>query len=434
MNTTLNQRTVIASANEPQWLLDRRNSGSQNYSNLPVPSAKDANWRFASVLSEDIHAFNPAPMPEDDVRQYALSNSTLVEEPIAELIFVDDHLIQSKPLPKELSDKGVCFVSLNEAIEKHSDLLEPYFLKESTKLGSQKYFGLHASVVKAGAVLYVPKGVEINKTIAVYHWSNKERGLICPHTLIISEAQTKVSLIEVLASTTEENQGLNISISNIQAHPSANVQRKVIQNFNSKTLSFQLDSAIADRDTQLENIAINIGAEKARYENQVKINGSGAHVTMYSLSVAEGTQEFDQRTLQTHNAPNSVSDLLYKNALFDTSRTIFSGLIQVEEGAQQTDAYQTNRNLLLDQRADANALPGLEILANDVKCSHGATTGNIDSDELFYMLSRGIPHRVAMQLIVLGFFEEIIEKLGSDSLSENIRKLLEQKFSSKIKS
>ena len=368
MNTTVNTHTT-ANALEPQWLLDRRNSGNETYSNLPVPSAKDENWRFASVLSEDIDAFKSAPMPEDHAIDYALSNSKLVEDPIAELIFVDDHLVQSKPLPKELIDKGVRFLSLNEAIEDHSHLLEPYFLKDSTRLGSQKYFGLHASNVKAGAVLYVPKGVEINEPISVYHWSNTDKGLICPHTLIIAEAQSKVSLIDVLASTTEENRCLNISASNIQGHPSANIYRKVIQNFNSKTLSFQLDSAIADRDTQLENIAINLGAAKARYENQIKINGSGAHVTMYSLSVAEETQEFDQRTFQTHNAPNSVSDLLYKNALFDTSRTIFSGLIQVEEGAQQTDAYQTNRNLLLDQRADANALPGLEILANDVKLS-----------------------------------------------------------------
>ena len=124
--------------------------------------------------------------------------------------------------------------------------------------------------------------------------------------------------------------------------------------------------------------------------------------------------------------------MLYKNALFDTSRTIFSGLIQVAEGAQQTDAYQTNRNLLLDPRADANSLPGLEILANDVKCSHGATTGNIDPEELFYLLSRGISHRVAMQLIVLGFFEEIIDELDSESLINTIRTLLETKFSAKL--
>ena len=127
-----------------------------------------------------------------------------------------------------------------------------------------------------------------------------------------------------------------------------------------------------------------------------------------------------------------MSDLLYKNALLDNSRTIFSGLLKVAEGAQQTDAYQTNRNLLLDPSADANALPGLEILANDVRCSHGATTGNVDKEELFYMMQRGIPRRIAMQLMVFGFFEEVIEKIDSEELVENLRQLIHQKFSGKI--
>ena len=160
----------------------------------------------------------------------------------------------------------------------------------------------------------------------------------------------------------------------------------------------------------VKNLAVNIGAERARFENQTRIEGTGADVKMYSLTVAEESQEFDQRTFQTHNAGNAVSDLLYKNALLDKSRTIFSGLIKVAEGAQQTDAYQTNRNLLLDPTAEANALPGLEILANDVKCSHGATTGNVDRRELFYMMQRGIAKRDAMKLMVFGFFEEVIEQ------------------------
>ena len=126
MNTTVNTHST-ANTLEPQWLLDRRSSGRETYTSLPVPSAKDESWRFASVLSEDIDAFKLAPKPEGPMVDYALSNSTLVEDPIAELIFVDDHLVQTKSLPKDLVDKGVCFVSLNEAIEKHSDLLEPYF-------------------------------------------------------------------------------------------------------------------------------------------------------------------------------------------------------------------------------------------------------------------------------------------------------------------
>ncbi|RCL30193.1 MAG: Fe-S cluster assembly protein SufD [Puniceicoccaceae bacterium] len=434
MNHTLNKGITEVPRQEPEWLQQRRQTGLETYQSLNTPSAKDENWRFAAPLSEAIDSFSTSPaseLSEEQVNQIQIQ-SMLVDAPIAEQIFADDHLIYARPLPEDLLESGVCYMSISEAIEKRPDLLEAYFLKESTRLGSEKYFGLHAAKVKAGCLLYVPKGVEIDRPVVNYYWSDGHKQLQCPHTLVIAEAQAKVSIVDVYASTQSDSSGLNLAVSNVYAKPSAHVFRKVVQNLNKQCLSFQLDTAIAERDAQVKNLAINLGAAKARYENQVEINGSGAHVTMDSLTVAEGTQEFDQRSFQTHNAPNSVSDLLYKNALFDTSRTIFSGLIQVAEGAQQTDAYQTNRNLLLDPRADANALPGLEILANDVKCSHGATTGTIDSDELFYMLSRGIPKRVAMQLIVLGFFEEVLEKLDSESLSENIRNLLGAKFSAKM--
>ena len=427
MNTT---QTQIQS--EPKWLEVLRNQGKEDFTGLASPTAKDENWRFASLFNTEVEQFKPSDCPDSASLNACIEQSNLLATCSAESIYLDDHLAKKSPISDDLKAKGVLYLSIQEAISQHPELLEKYFLKHSTELGSKKYFGLHASLVKAGSILYVHKGVEIYNSFVNYYWSNAELGLMCPHTLIIAEEHSKVSVVDVFNSLSDTNQALSISVSNLHAHETAQVFRKVIQNFNSHTVSFQLDTTIAEKDTSVKNLALNLGASKARFENQVKINGSGAHVKMYSLTVAEDTQEFDQRTFQTHNASNSVSDLLYKNALFDTSRTIFSGLIQVAEGAQQTDAYQTNRNLLLDPRADANSLPGLEILANDVKCSHGATTGNIDPEELFYMLSRGIPHRVAMQLIVLGFFEEIIDELDSEDLKENIRTLLQSKFSSKI--
>ena len=417
---------------EPKWLEALRNQGATDFKQLPAPTAKNENWRFASLFTTEVSQYKPTAASTETAFSDCINKSNLLEDYSAESIYLDDHLARKTQISDALKAKGVLYLSIQEALDQHPELLEKYFLKHSTELGSQKYFGLHASSVKAGSILYVPKGVEIEKSFINYYWSASEFGLICPHTLIIAEPHSKVSVVDVFNSASDTAQALSVSVSNIYAHKTANVFRKVIQNFNPKTLSFQLDTTIAESDSTVKNLALNLGASKARFENQVKINGSGAHVKMYSLTVAEDSQEFDQRTFQTHNAPNSVSDLLYKNALFDTSRTIFSGLIQVAEGAQQTDAYQTNRNLLLDPRADANSLPGLEILANDVKCSHGATTGNIDQEELFYMLSRGIPHRVAMQLIVLGFFEEIIDELDSDSLKETIRTLLQDKFSAKI--
>ena len=420
-------------ASEPDWLRERRQAGREVFDALPMPSAKDESWRFASVGKLAIDGFAPADAPTSDKLADLAGRSDLVAERAGRAVFVDDTPASFEGLDEELIAKGVRFLPLHEAIANHGDLLRDYFLCESTQLGSKKFFGLHASLVRAGTVLHIPKGVEIEKPIVNYYWTSADGAAVFPHTLVIAEDNAKASVVDVFFSDTPDNAAMNVAVSNIHAGRGAQIFRKVVQDWNEKTVSFQLDTTVGHRDAEVKNLAVNIGAERARFENQVRIEAEGAHVKMYSLTVAEETQEFDQRTFQIHNAPNAVSDLLYKNALLDKSRTIFSGLIKVAEHAQQTDAYQTNRNLLLDPTAEANALPGLEILANDVACSHGATTGNVDDEELFYMMSRGIPKRTAMQLMVFGFFEEVIQKVESDELAENLRNLIHRKFAAKIR-
>lgn len=432
MNTTLETPTDTLSANEPEWLSTLRNEGKAQFDILPAPTARDERWRFASVGKLSIDGFAPAPAPTSDKLTELVKRSNLVSERAGQLVYADDTQAQFEGISEALAAKGVIYLPVLEAVAQHPELMQKYFLQESTELGSEKYFGLHAQLVKAGSILFVPKGVEIEQPFVNYYWTSGERAAVFPHTLIIAEENAKASVVDIFFSETQDNQALNVSVSNIHAASGANIFRKVVQDWNEKTVSFQLDTTVADRDTLVKNLAVNIGAERARFENQTRIEGPGADVKMYSLTVAEESQEFDQRTFQTHNAGNAVSDLLYKNALLDKARTIFSGLIKVAEGAQQTDAYQTNRNLLLDSTAEANALPGLEILANDVKCSHGATTGNVDAEELFYMMQRGIAKRDAMKLMVFGFFEEVIEKVDSDELADNLRELIRNKFESKI--
>jgi len=432
MNTTLETPTDTLSANEPEWLSTLRNEGKAQFDILPAPTARDERWRFASVGKLSIAGFAPASAPTADKLAELVKRSNLVSARAGQIVYADDTQAQFEGISEALAAKGVIYLPVLEAIEQHPELMQKYFLQESTELGSEKYFGLHAQLVKAGSILYVPKGVEIEQPFVNYYWTSSEKAAVFPHTLIIAEENAKASVVDIFFSETEDNQALNVSVSNIHAASGANIFRKVVQDWNEKTVSFQLDTTVADRDTLVKNLAVNIGAERARFENQTRIEGPGADVKMYSLTVAEESQEFDQRTFQTHNAGNAVSDLLYKNALLDKARTIFSGLIKVAEGAQQTDAYQTNRNLLLDPTAEANALPGLEILANDVKCSHGATTGNVDAEELFYMMQRGIAKRDAMKLMVFGFFEEVIEKVDSDELADNLRELIRKKFESKI--
>ncbi len=433
---TLSQNTMqdpASSTDEPQWLADRREAGLAQFKALPAPAPNDELWRFASVGRLNIDGFAPVEAPSEEIAAALLARSNLVTDYAGRSVYVDDHAVGFEGLSEELHSQGVRYCSLREAIEQHPELMERYFLQESTELGSAKFFGLHAASACAGSVLFIPAGVEIEKPFVNYYWTSASKAAVFPHTLIIAEANAKASVVDIFFSESTENQALNIAVANLHAAAGAQVFRKVVQDWNEQTTSFQLDTTVAGRDAQIKNLAVNIGAERARYENQTRIEGPGADVKMYSLTVAEETQEFDQRTFQTHNAPNAVSDLLYKNALLDNSRSIFSGLIKVAEGAQQTDAYQTNRNLLLDPTAEANALPGLEILANDVKCSHGATTGNLDPDELFYMMQRGIPRRAAMQLMVFGFFEEVIEKVDSEELAENLRQLIHKKFDAKIK-
>jgi len=432
MNTTLETPPDTLSANEPEWLSTLRNEGKAQFGILPAPTARDERWRFASVGKLSIDGFAPAPAPTANKLAELVKRSNLVSARAGQLVYADDTQAQFEGISKALAAQGVIYLPVLEAVAQHPELMQKYFLQESTELGSEKYFGLHAQLVKAGSILYVPKGVEIEQPFVNYYWTSGERAAVFPHTLIIAEENAKASVVDIFFSETEDNQALNVSVSNIHAASGANIFRKVVQDWNEKTVSFQLDTTVADRDTLVKNLAVNIGAERARFENQTRIEGPGADVKMYSLTVAEESQEFDQRTFQTHNAGNAVSDLLYKNALLDKARTIFSGLIKVAEGAQQTDAYQTNRNLLLDPTAEANALPGLEILANDVKCSHGATTGNVDAEELFYMMQRGIAKRDAMKLMVFGFFEEVIEKVDSDELADNLRQLIRNKFESKI--
>ncbi|HRE81375.1 MAG TPA: SufD family Fe-S cluster assembly protein, partial [Opitutaceae bacterium] len=200
------------------------------------------------------------------------------------------------------------------------------------------------------------------------------------------------------------------------------------QMWSSETLSFQLNSTVVRRDARVQSLNLHLGAQHARHESLSQLQAPGAFSEMLAVTVASGDQEFDQRTLQIHQAPNTKSDLLYKNALLDTSKTIFSGLIVVDPDAQKTDAYQSNRNLMLSDEAEANSLPGLEIQANDVRCTHGATSSRIEPEQLFYLQARGIPSTVANELLVFGFFEEVFSRLENTALHDVLVQLIRTKF------
>lgn len=413
---------------EVDWFKQAQEQAWTIYNALPTPVRTNEKWRFATLKRfRDLSSYKLATdAPADSAN--IIEKSHRLQNVAGRMIIADDNLLTDIELDPEVAAKGVVFTTLQDAIRNHPDLVKEYFMQQSPELGSEKFEALHVALLRSGVFLYVPDNVEIENPFVAYNWAVEDMGALFPHTLFVSGANSKATLIEFQEGTGSDTEHLVIANAHLFAGAGSKPNHTIVQNWNLNTLSLQLNTNNAQRDTESTSTLINVGSAQARQEIHGKIFGSGSNIELNALNVPSGNQEFDQRTLQSHVAPNSRSDLLFKNALAEKSRTIFSGLIIVEDDAQQTDAYQTNNNLMLSDTAEANSLPGLEIKANDVKCSHGATTGKIDDSELFYFLARGIPRNKAQELMVFGYFEEIIQKLNNDELADYVRDLVQNKF------
>lgn len=412
----------------PKWWKDAKREAFEAFARLPMPHRKNEAWRFAKVSGLEIDGYKfGAPTAIADAALLA-KRSSFLPKFAGRFVFGDNQTLAAERISPELAAKGVIWAPLRQAIAEHGAILKDYLMKQETDLGSAKFAALHMAFIENGALLYVPKGVEIEDPFVVYNWSVNAGGAILPHTLVIAEEFAKAKVVEAHLSATDDAAAFSCGVNHIFAGVGASVDYTLLQNFNEKVLGFQINSNIAGQDSHVKTLSVNVGCSHYRSETHGQIKGAGSKVEMLSLAVADADQEIDQRTLQTHAAPHATSDLLFKNVLKDDATTIFSGLIKVDRDAQQTDAYQTNRNLLLSDSAEANSLPGLEIEANDVKCSHGATTAQIDKEEIFYMNARGIPQSAAQELIVHGFFEEILERIDDASLADNARRIIQQKL------
>ena len=412
----------------PGWLRELKRSNWANFEELPLPTQGNESWRFAKTDDLSPQGYSLASGNGCDLLDVIPRSEDLFNYTSGEIELGNQSTLNFVEADQGLREKGLIWMPLEEAQRYHSDLLQEYFLQVAPDLGSEKYQALHAAFVQNGTLLYVPPGLEVELPFITNNWIGGQALAGFPNTLIIADANSRVDLVETYQSAPGSSSSFVCATANIFARQGSRVFYKATQNWSMDTVSFHLNSVVADRDAEVKTVTLNLGSSHTRNEQNTRIMGEGCNVDNYSLSVPTGNQEIDQRTLQSHCAPNSRSNLLFKNALSDSSRTIFSGLIKVDKSAQQTDAYQTNRNLLLSSNAEANALPGLEILANDVKCSHGATTGKIDDEQLYYLRTRGIRKPLAKQLLVFGFFEEIINKIEREELRNRLRELMQRKF------
>ena len=416
--------------NLPGWFSEQRRAGWNEFSKLPSPSRKDQAWRFSSVDLLDLREYRLGSPPSEDERDEILERSAPIDRAAARLVFADDQLLERDVVADSLRKGGVVFQPFERALDEHEESVRKHFMAHPAALGSAKFAALHRAHVRAGGFIYVPRGVELDVPIEIFHWLAGANSAVFPHLLLVAEEMAKVTVIEHFRSLDQNARGFACGVNDLIAGRGARVKYVCAQEWNENVIALQINTTSVERDASALSLNLHLGGRYSRFESLSRLVGEGARSDLLAVAVAHRQQEFDARTLQDHACPHTASDLLYKNALSERARTTFGGLIRVEPHAHFTDAYQTVRNLLLSDDAEANSMPGLEILADNVKCSHGATSGQIDEEELFYLLSRGIPRVVAQQLVVGGFLNEVIARLGDEKIGEHLRSLIAEKFQS----
>lgn len=410
------------------WRAEARASAWQRFESLPMPARTDEAWRFSSLKTLDLAPFH-APLPVSrEVAEDLRARSTALSTIAGRMVFANDELLNREILDDELTAKGVLFLPLAEAAERHEELFNRHFMREEAILGSRKFAALHEAWIRNGTFLYVPKNVELSLPLEAYHWLHGAHTSCFPHTLIIAEENSRVTLVDHFRSADENSPGLACGVNDLWLGAGAKVTYINVQGWNFATKAIQMNATVVGRDAHAVALTSHFGGAYVRSESVSHLRGQGGRSDMLALSFIDARRELDQRTLQIHESPHTASDLLYKNALDGQSRSTFSGLIRVSPGSHFTDAYQKVRNLLLSDEAEANSAPGLEIEADNVRCTHGATSGQVESEELFYLLSRGIPLKTAQHLIVRGFLQEVLDRLPDERLRESITALLEPQF------
>jgi Fe-S cluster assembly protein SufD len=431
--SSLDERTVESlSQGAPSWLSERRRHAWSVFENTPLPSTRSEEWRYTDVSRvvdfAELRLATPGTVTDDDSRPARLEAAMDEDRAASGHTLLIDGAVVHVDLDPALEAQGVVLTSLKSAVHDHGDLLEELLATEVVPPEDGKFQALNAALWTDGVLLYVPANVKLDLPVRATRWISEAGSAVCTRTLIVAEPGSQVSYVEELLSEDFERRTLASSAVEIIARDGAQVQYVSIQRLGRGAFSQSAQRTLAYRDSRLDTLNVNLGGSVTRLDLNARLLGPGAHSDMLGLYFGDDDQHFDHNTSQDHVAPETGSDLLYKGALDESSRAAFRGIIRVHPGAQGTDAYQTNRNLLLSEEARADSLPNLEIEADDVKCSHGASVGQLDSEAIFYLLSRGLNLQQAERLVVLGFLGDVLARLPLGGVVEKVTRAIERKL------
>ena len=389
-----------------------RAAAAARYAELPLPNTADEHWRFT-----DLRGFDPDAFVRDGHGQgpgpQTRSAETLLDVDVAAMATVDEGgiaIVRNAP-------EGVTF----EPFTDHERLGE--------LVGTDEKFAAHnAAAWEHGLLVVVPRGVELEQPLSVRIVNALEDGSLFFRLLVIAEPESRFTLIEEYASSSPGLKGYTNTVVELFVEQAAKLEYVSIQNLSLETWHFASHHARVERDAELDWVAGGFGSKKGKTWIQNDLTGPGATSRVTGAYFADGDQHLDYDTYQLHAAPNTTSDFAFKGALRDRATAVWRGMIRVEEDAQRTNAYQENRNLMLSPKAHADSIPGLEILANDVRCTHGATVSQVNREQLFYLMARGLSRGEAERLIVRGFFSDALDRIELEPVREALAEALEARI------
>jgi Fe-S cluster assembly protein SufD len=420
---------LSAAHHEPQWLRESRLMAWEIYEDLPMPSQTDEDWRRTDYRSI---RWNEADrlIEANGARLDSVPAGNL--EPLVgggeggSMVFVDGKLVKYEVAPS-LAAQGVIFKDLVTAASEHEDLVRENLMTKAVKATDGKFAALHGALWTHGIFLYVPAGraIELPFHVVMY---NTQPGASLGHVLIVLEENTQATVQVEYASANADKHSAYIGATELLVGDDSILKYVAIQDWNRETYEFSHQRARVGRNSSLDWIIGVMGSRLTKAYLELEMDGLGGNGRMSGFFFADENQMFDLDTQQNHNAPLTTSDLLYKGAAKDYARTLWQGMIKSLPKMQKIDGYQACRNMVLADTARMDAIPGLEIEADDVRCSHAATFGSLEEEPVFYLMSRGIPRPEAELMVIEGFFDELLDRVPFERVRDRLKAAVEAKI------
>ena len=421
--------------NEPGWATDQRRTGASHARALGFPGREHELWRRidfrtleSALASLDPFRASPATRNLDDLPAPLIERLGAESGRVGLVVQRNAEVVIEQTAP-ELARQGIVVSSLDQALVRHGDLLRE-------RLGSliapdyDGYTALGAMLRSGGAFVFVPDGVEAALPIRLLQWLDGTGQIAAPRSVIVLGRGARATIVEEQLSDGGAGDAVAFHLGGTEVFlgEDAKLVYGTLQEWGGHVYHYSNQRAQIGHGAELQWIQTVLGGRMVKTNSYFNLVAPGGQAYVHGFMFGDGRQQFHLHTLQRHLADHCTSDLLIKGCLKDRARSVYQGLIQVAEGAQRTDAYQANRNLLLSETARADSIPGLEILANDVRCTHGATIGSVDPEQMYYLMARGLPRNQAQRLIVEGFFAPVIDRIPLEGIREHLRTVIQRKI------